>query len=549
LHPTRSQRNHGKEQRDAPTFRRAGGNLSRQQQQQDPARRGTGEMCASSTADQAAQNAVNNVTEVQTDEPPPFGVMAPPKRAERAEPHSPLVVLTCREPSPAAIKAKGNSGGLVAALGPVMERHRGTWISGRPVSKVTACDTARGVPDAPYRCVPVRYPESLHEGFYTRLANGVLWPLYHSMVQQVTSARSSDWRDYRRVNQYFAAMTAEQCGRDSFVWVHDYQLSLVPQMLRELVRTDLQIGFYLHTPFPSYDVFRTLPWSRDILRGMLAADVIGFHTDDYSKNFCECVNKLLGFRCDPEAGEIEVDGRRVELRVIPVGIDVQSIYRLVDDPWVRRSALQLRKQLGAELLLLGVDRLDYTKGIDQRMEAIDLLLERHPDLRGRFTFAQIAVPSRVEIGAYQDLRRRLEQLAGHINGRWGTESWSPIKLLCRSYPLRELVGWYLAADVALVTPFRDGMNLVAKEFVAAHRDRPGALVLSELTGAAEELTDAFLVNPYDLEGMTETIRHALQVSDAEARVRMERMNASICRADAHVWVERFLAGARSFETT
>jgi trehalose 6-phosphate synthase/phosphatase len=491
---------------------------------------------------------VNNSTEAQADEEPPLAAMALPKRAARFQPHSRLVVLTCREPSPEAIKAKGNSGGLVAALGPAMERHRGTWISGRPVSKVTPCETARVHDDAPYRSVPVRYPAALHEGFYTRLANGVLWPLYHSMLQNVTCSRSSDWRDYRRVNQYFAAMAAEQCGRDSFVWVHDYQLSLVPQMLRELVRTKLEIGFYLHTPFPGYDLFRTLPWAKDILRGMLAADVIGFHTQDYSKNFSECVNKLLGFSGDPQTGEIVVDGRRVELRVIPVGIDVRTVYRLIDEPGVRRAALQLRQQLGAERLLLGVDRLDYTKGIDRRFEAIDLLLERHPDLRGRFTFAQIAVPSRIEIGAYQDLRRRLEQLAGHVNGRWGTEGWSPIKLLCRSYPLPELVAWYLAADVALVTPYRDGMNLVAKEFCAAHRDRPGALVLSELTGAAEELTDAFLVNPYDLEGMTETIRHAMQVSDAEARVRMERMNACIRRADAHVWVERFLAGARSFES-
>ena len=466
-----------------------------------------------------------------------------PRRVEWMQPQSRLVVLTCREPSPAAVAAKGNSGGLVAALSPVMERHRGTWISGRPVTKASAGDSARNE-DAPYHCVPVRYPANLHEGFYTRLSNGVLWPLYHSMLHHVASSRSADWRDYRRVNQYFAATAAEQCTRGSFVWVHDYQLSLVPQMLRELVRDELEIGFYLHTPFPGYDLFRTLPWARDVLRGMLAADIIGFHTRGYSNNFCECVNKLLGVGCAADADEIVVDGRRVQLRVIPVGIDVQAVYKLVDDPWVRHAAKQLRQQLGSERLLLGVDRLDYTKGIDRRLEALDLLLERHPELRGEFVFAQIAVPSRVEIANYQDLRRHMEQLAGHINGRWGTESWTPVKLLCRSYPLRELVAWYLAADVALVTPYRDGMNLVAKEFCAAHRDRPGALVLSELTGAAEELTEAYLVNPYDLEGMAEAIRRAMCVSEAEARVRMERMNRCIHRRDAHSWVEQFLAGAQ-----
>jgi trehalose 6-phosphate synthase/phosphatase len=470
-----------------------------------------------------------------------------PRRAERVQHRGRLVVLTCREPSPETVAAKGNSGGLVAALGPVMERHRGTWISGRPVARDSggAAQDARGpVPDAPYRCVPVRYPANLHEGFYTRFANGVLWPLYHSLTHQVGAARSSDWRDFRRVNQYFAALTAEQCGSDSFIWVHDYQLSLVPQMLRELVRGKLEVGFYLHTPFPAYDIFRTLPWARDVLRGMLAADVIGFHTVDYRKNFSYCANKLLGLRCGPDDGVLEVDGRRVELRVVPVGIDVQAIDRLADDPCTRRSALQLRDRFKARRLLLGVDRLDYTKGIDRRLEAIDLLLERHPDLRESFVFAQIAVPSRVEIDAYQDLRCRIEQLAGYINGRWGTADWEPVKLLCRSYPLPELVAWYLAADVAVVTPYRDGMNLVAKEYCAAHRDRPGALVLSELAGAAEELTDSFLVNPYDLEGMVECIRRAILVSTDEARVRMERMNVQIRRADAHAWVEQFLAGAR-----
>ncbi|MFU8815503.1 MAG: alpha,alpha-trehalose-phosphate synthase (UDP-forming) [Pseudomonadales bacterium] len=477
-----------------------------------------------------------------------------PRRVERPQTRSRLVVLTCREPAPAAVAVKGNSGGLVAALAPVMERHRGTWISGRPVAKVTGCDSPRlAEDDAPYQSVPVRYPANLHEGFYTRLSNGVLWPLYHSMLHNVACSRSADWRDYRRVNQYFAATAAEQCSRGSFVWVHDYQLSLVPQMLRDLGRGDLEIGFFLHTPFPGYDLFRTLPWAKDILRGMLAADVIGFHTSDYRKNFCECANKLLGLSCDPDAGQLLVNGRRVQLRVIPVGIDVQAIYKLVDDPWVRHAATRLREQLGAgnanskRKVLLGVDRLDYTKGIDRRLEAVDLLLERHPELRGEFVYAQIAVPSRVEIGAYQDLRSRMEQLTGQVNGRWGTEDWSPVKLLCRSYPLRELVSWYLAADVALVTPYRDGMNLVAKEFCAAHRDRPGALVLSELAGAAEELTEAYLVNPYDLEGMVESIRRAMNVSEAEAQVRMERMNRCIFRRDAHSWVQRFLAGAKCFE--
>jgi trehalose 6-phosphate synthase/phosphatase len=501
------------------------------------------------------------------------------------EPQRKLVVLTCRQPDPTAALKKGTSGGLVAALGPAMESSRGTWISGCPVgytdgeadgaakgssnghsnghSNGTRNGSAAGARvrhagefaarareagvtscEPPYRSVAVKYPGNLHDGFYTGLANGVLWPLYHSMLQNAAVARSSDWRDYRRVNQYFAAVAAEQASPGSFVWVHDYQLSLVPELLREICPEHLEIGFFLHTPFPCFDILRAFPWAREILRGMLAADLVGFHTEDYCKNFCESANKLLGLPVDPARGEIEVDGRVVRVRAVPVGIDVQAIHHWLDDPWVQQRAAELRRQLGGERLLLGVDRLDYTKGIDRRLEAVDLLFERHPELRGRVVFAQIAVPSRVDVPAYQQLRLRIEQLVGHVNARWSDEHWTPVKLFGRSYPLRELVAWYLAADVGLVTPYRDGMNLVAKEYCAAHRDRPGTLVLSELAGAAGDLAEAFSVNPYNLEGMTETIRRSLHVNDEEARCRMSRMNQRIQRRDAHQWVKGFLHQAR-----
>ncbi|MFW6094742.1 MAG: alpha,alpha-trehalose-phosphate synthase (UDP-forming) [Pseudomonadota bacterium] len=447
------------------------------------------------------------------------------------------------------MSGKGNSGGLVAALAPVMERNAGTWISGRPGGQAEPGQPQEAEPEPgagapPYRKVAARYPGNLQDGFYTRFSNGVLWPLYHSMLHKAGACRSSDWRDYRRVNQYFAAVAAEQCATDAFVWVHDYQLSLVPKLLREIARGDLDIGFFLHTPFPSYDVFRTCPWARELLEGMLAADLIGFHIRDYVKNFCESAHRLLGAGWDSERDELYLDGRTIRVRAVPVGIDAGTIYGHLNDPWVQQTARRLRAQMGGDRLLLGVDRLDYTKGIDRRLEAMDLLLTRHPELRGRAVLAQIAVPSRVEIESYQRLRVRLEQLAGHVNGRWGQPQWNPVNLFCRSYPLRELVAWYLAADVAVVTPYRDGMNLVAKEFCAAHRDRPGVLVLSELAGAADELSDAFLVNPYDLEGMTETLRRALSVSVGEANARMRRMNDAVRTNDAHGWVETFLAEAQ-----
>lgn len=473
-----------------------------------------------------------------------------PARAEpvaRARPNRNLVVITSREPDPAAVARKGNSGGLVAALGPVVERSRGTWIAGRPSQDLSGTTSRNGHAnddDLPYRNVPVHYPADLHEGYYAGLSNGVLWPLYHSMPQEVSRCRPSDWRDYTMVNRYFAAVAAEQAVPGSFVWVHDYQLSLVPGMLREVTQGGLQIGFFLHTPFPSYDIFRILPWGREILRGMLGADLVGFHTEDYRRNFCDCVKRLLGIACDPNAGEIHMpNGRRVRLRAIPVGVDTQAIYQLLQDPWVRHSAARLREKLGADKLVLGVDRMDYTKGIDRRIEAMDLLFERQPEWRGRVTLAQIAVPSRVEVDSYRTLRERIEQLAGSVNGRWGREDWSPVKLFCRSLPLRELVAWYLAADVALVTPYRDGMNLVAKEYCAAKHGGNGVLVLSELAGAADELGDALLINPYDLEGLTDTVHRALKMPQDEARSRMQRLNQRIQACDAHYWVDTFLAEA------
>ncbi len=464
-----------------------------------------------------------------------------------------LIVVTSRQPDPAAVASKGNSGGLVAALAPAMERSNGTWIAGKPMNgggkpmsgagKRNGAGARNGGAAPPYRSVAVRYPADLHEGYYGGVSNSVLWPLYHSMPHDLSRCCSTDWRDYCLVNRYFAAVAAEQSTPGSFVWVHDYQLSLVPSLLREMTRGSTGIGFFLHTPFPGYDLFRTLPWAREILQGMLAADLIGFHTEDYRRNFCECVDRLLGVDCAPNAAEIRLDGRLVKLRAIPVGVDTQAFYRMAEDPDVRRSAAVLREKLGGERLILGVDRMDYTKGIDRRVEAVDLLLERHPEWRGRALYAQIAVPSRVEVGAYQGLRGQIEGLVGRVNGRWGSEDWAPVKLFCRSYPLKELVAWYLAADVALVTPYRDGMNLVAKEYCAANHGGDGVLVLSELAGAAEELGDALLVNPYHLEGLTESIHRALKMSPEEARSRMQRLNQRIQACDAHYWADTFLAEA------
>jgi trehalose 6-phosphate synthase/phosphatase len=276
---------------------------------------------------------------------------------------------------------------------------------------------------------------------------------------------------------------------------------------------------------------------------MLGSDFVGFHTDGYARNFMDCAAQFLGARCDESRGTVRFDGRTIKVIVIPVGIDAHQIYSLVGDQEVRANAQSLRSKIGAQKLVLGIDRLDYTKGIDRRLRAIDLLLQTHSEWREKLVFTQIAAPSREEVAAYAQLRRDVEYLVGHINGKWSTPGWTPIKLICRSFGLKELVQWYLAADVALVTPLKDGMNLVAKEYCAAHRDDPGVLVLSEFAGAAVELNEALLTNPYDIQSMCTALVRALDIDEGNARVRMKALNKSIVNLDAREWANRFLAEA------
>lgn len=460
-----------------------------------------------------------------------------------------LIMVTNATPPPAeAMGRQGVSGGLLASLIPVMNDRSGIWVSGEPLARkmeshplayrdVTVASTAEG-----YQRVGAQYPERLHDSYYARIANGLLWPVYHGLLEQIGNYSYSDWKAYEQVNQNFAATAANLCSSGSMILIHDYQISLAPKMIRDLTGMDANICFYLHIPFPACDIFRAIPWAKDVLRGMLGADLIGFHTEAYCRNFMDCATQLLGASCDYESGTIFYDSRSIKLRAVPVSIDTPQIYRLCRQTHVREGAQKKRQDIGAPKLLLGVDRLDYTKGIDRRLQAIDLLLEQHPEWREKITFVQIAVPSRETIENYQVTRSRIETLTGHINGKWSTPSWDPIKLMCNSYGLAELVEWYLAADVCLVTPLRDGMNLVAKEYCAAQSQGQGVLVLSEFAGAAAELDAAILTNPMNVEGMSRSILQALNMDPEDARRRMATMNRILTDRTAHQWVSRLLEG-------
>jgi trehalose 6-phosphate synthase/phosphatase len=318
--------------------------------------------------------------------------------------------------------------------------------------------------------------------------------------------------------------------------VHDYHLFRAPALLRARL-PEARIGFFLHVPFPSPDIFAALPRRRWLLEGLLGADVIGFHTRRYRAHFEE----VLAERCGIETGDdhvLEHEGRRIQVGVFPIGVDADALSRRAGSREVNAKVLELRDP--TQRLILGVDRLDYSKGIPRRLLAVEKLLRERPEWRGRLRLVQVAVPSRGGVGAYQRFRREVESLVGRINGEFATPTWTPIHYLCHGVPERMLLGLYRTADVMLVTPVRDGMNLVAKEFAASRIDEDGVLVLSELAGAADELTDALLVNPYDVEAVAQTIHRALTMDGVERRTRMRRLRAQVRGHDIHRWAAEFI---------
>ncbi|HEX8629957.1 MAG TPA: trehalose-6-phosphate synthase [Catenuloplanes sp.] len=424
-------------------------------------------------------------------------------------------------------------GGLVSALQPIVRSSGGAWVG-----------WTGGTGEAPepfevdgmhLRAVPLSAADV--DRYYEGQSNATIWPLFHDAVEQPTHRR--DWREaYEAVNRRFAQAAAEVAAPDATVWVHDYQLLLVPAMLRAL-RPDLRIGFFLHIPFPPVELFMQLPRRADLLRGLLGADLVGFQRPLAAQNFLQLTARLLNL--DPKQDRVEYEGRVVTARAFPISIDVGEIEGFASDPAVQASARQLRDELGGDRrLLLGVDRLDYTKGIEQRLEAYGELLAEGTLSNDDVVLVQVATPSRLRVAQYQQLRERVEREVGRINGEFGAVGRVPVHYLFQSRDRDELVALYLAADVMLVTPLRDGMNLVAKEYVAARQDEQGALVLSEFTGAAAELDDAFLVNPHDTEDLKQAVIAALGADRDELAARMSRMRAQVCAHDVDRWAREFL---------
>ena len=379
-------------------------------------------------------------------------------------------------------------------------------------------------------------------GFYESVSNDAIWPLYHDALRASTYD-GDDWRIYTDVNQHFAERTAAIASDGAVVWVHDYQLQLVPAMLRRL-RPDLRIGFFLHIPFPPQELFMRFPWRERILDGLLGADLVGFQRGVAADNFVALAQRLVGAQAHPD-GVRTIDGRIVRVGAFPVSIDLGEIEVIATSAATAELEATIRNRLGdPPTVLLGVDRLDYTKGIVERLVAFRELLRRLYDGQDRrrpdVVLVQVAVPSRENVGDYLVQREHVEQLVGAVNGEFATLGYPAVHYLHRSLPLDQLIALYRAADVMVVTPLRDGMNLVAKEYVAAKEGRGGILILSEFAGAVDEFGDALIVNPHDPQGLIDTMELAIALPEPEARRRMDGMHRALVANDAHHWAATFL---------
>ena len=435
------------------------------------------------------------------------------------------------------LELKPSTGGLATALKQVFGESNAKWI-GWPGETGGLMRKAReqledGLENA--GMVPVYLAAKQVERFYEGFSNGVLWPLFHYLLDTVRSS-SRDWEAYREVNEKFADVVAAEYKPGDRIWVQDYQLCLVPGLLRKRL-PDASIGFFLHIPFPASGVFRILPWRREILQGMLGADLIGFHTFSYARHFSSCLLRILGLESDVDT--VTHEGRLVRIGAFPISIDTEYFETASAHPEVTAKAEEIRGQHPGCKILVGIDRLDYTKGLKRRVLAVERLLEQHPELLGRFKFIQTAVPSRAGVEAYKQLRKQIDELVGRVNGRFSTIGWSPVQYLYRGLETTDLLALYRAADAMLVTPLRDGMNLVAKEFVACRHDDDGVLVLSEFAGAAWEMGEAIIVNPYSQDELVTAMHRALTMEEPERRFRMQRLRKRVREWTVHEWVRQF----------
>lgn len=458
-----------------------------------------------------------------------------------------LVVVSNRLPV-SVVKRDGelhyesSSGGLATAMSSLDQGDK-IWVGWPGIASDDLTDQEKTEITAKlseeHGCYPVFLTEKQIELFYEGFSNDTLWPLFH-YFQSLTHHRNEYWEAYQDVNQLFAKAAAEVVKPSGSVWVHDYHLMTMPSMLRSL-GPDLSIGFFLHIPFPSFEIYRLLPQRKELLMGLLGADLIGFHIYDYARHFLSSCLRLLGI--SSHQGLLEYEGRTVKTDAYPIGIDYEKFRSTLASSGTKKAIKNLEDMYGKTKdmkLVLSVDRLDYSKGIPERLEAFRILLHDYPEWRGKVRMQMVAVPSRVEVKTYQELRDTIEQTVSRINGEYGTVDWAPISYQFQNRPFEEVVALYAVADVALVTPIRDGMNLVAKEYVASKQNHPGVLILSEMTGAIDELPEAISINPSNTRSVAEAMNTALKMSKREQQRRLSDMQRRLKTYTVQAWGANFM---------
>ena len=443
---------------------------------------------------------------------------------------------------------KSSIGGLATGMKSVHSEGNGMWIgwSGLTEEEIESHQQEKvDLALANEKCIRVPLTAYDIENYYFGFSNNALWPLFH-YFQAYTEFEHTHWESYKEVNQKFADVVLQNVNDGDTVWIHDYQLLLLPELLREK-RANLTIGFFLHIPYPSFELFRTCPWRDELLYGMLGADLIGFHSYDYVRHFISSVARITGL--EVRFNEISYGERTIKIDSFPMGIDYDRYHNAALEHSLRPDKTKSELMRNIELhnlssieskIILSIDRMDYTKGIPNRIKSFEYFLNKYPEYKGKVRLVMLAVPSRENVPQYQKLKRETDELVGRVNGSLATVNWTPIWYFYRSMPFDDLIDLYIAADVALITPIRDGMNLVAKEYVATRTDGTGVLILSEMAGAAKEMHEGLLINPNNFEQIADTLKDALEMPAEEQKTRMDALQARISRYNVERWAKEFL---------
>jgi trehalose 6-phosphate synthase/phosphatase len=461
-----------------------------------------------------------------------------------------IIVASNRVPynivkSKSGIKYKKSVGGLVTAVDPILSRNGGLWIGwngskGHDRDFEKRIEVGREKGKVGYALKFISLSSTEIKNYYHGFSNRSLWPLFHGFICQ-SHFDKDYWRFYRKINNRFANNILEEVTGGELIWIHDYQLFLTPEALREQSDRDLKILFFLHIPFPNYESFRVLPWDDQILRGLLGSDLIGFQTQRCAFNFLECCKKILKLDVDFKSKKIFYGDRKVEAGGFPISIDFNHFDNMAGSKKTDRYLKRIKSFGGEARVVMSVERLDYTKGIKERLSAINRFFEKYPEYRKKVVFLQISVPSRTKIKEYIELKKEIDELVGNINGRFADELWSPVHYLYKALPQEKLAALYRISDVCMVTPLRDGMNLIGKEYASCKADGDGVLILSELAGSADELSDySIMVNPYDIEEVADSLHRALCMDLNERKMMMSGLRNIVRKNDIYKWASKFL---------